>query len=300
MVAPDPSSRTAPSAPTAPTAALELLPAATIGLHPRFARLHLRPCSAPRRVSETLSGPRTAGATTAARAPSTQVASTAPTAPTAGLEIVKAYRRHLHRPVPPEMTTAILTTRRLWQRPHRRPRHSSPAPTRASETQLTPRMVCATMVDPEQSSRTASSAPTAGTADLERRQRRRQHRHFHRPRRLRHHHPHRHRPSRLRRRPRRRRHHHPRARLRHPRARPHSLPDQRSLAGRTFHPEVAGGTLRPGTMRGTSSRAAARRRSHRPIARHRGEWAASPCPGPRVRSPHREPERRSCRQRAPL
>jgi hypothetical protein len=288
MVDPDPSSRTAPSAPTAPTAALELLPAATIGLHPRLARLHLRPCSAPRRVSETLSMPRTACATTAARAPSTQIASTAPTAPTAGLEIVKAYRRHLHR--------------RLWQRPHRRPRHSSPAPTRASETQLTPRMVCATMVDPEQSSRTASSAPTAGTADLERRQRRRQqcqHPLFHRPRRLRHHHPHRHRLSRLRRRPRRLRHHHPRARLRHPRARRHSLPDQRSLAGRTFHPEVAGGTLRRGTMRRTSCLTATRRRSHRPTARRQGEWAASPCPGLLVRSPRQESELRSCRRRAP-
>jgi len=285
MVDPDPSSRTAPSAPTAPTAALELLPAATIGLHLRFTRLHLRPCSAPRRASEIHSGPRTAGATTAARAPSTQIASTAPTAPTAGLGIVKAYRHLLHR--------------RLWQRPHRRPRHFSPAPTRASDTQLTPRMVCATMVDPVQSSRTASSAPTAGTADLERRQRRRQHRHFHRPRRLRHRHPHRHRPSRLRRRPRRRRHHHPRARLRHPRARRHSLPDQRSLAGRTFHPEVAGSTLRRGTMRRTSSLTATRRRSHRPIARRQGEWAASPCPGLLVRSPRQESELRSCRRRAP-
>ena len=284
MVDPDPSSRTAPSAPTAPTAALELLPAATIGLHLRFTRLHLRPCSAPRRASEIHSGPRTAGATTAARAPSTQIASTAPTAPTAGLGIVKVCRRHLHR--------------RLWQHPHRRPRHFSPAPTRASDTQLTPRMVCATMVDPVQSSRTASSAPTAGTADLERRQRRREHRHFHRPRHLRHHHPHRHRPSRLRRRPRRRRHHHPRARLRHPRARLHSLPDQRSLAGPTFHPEVAGSTLRRGTMRGTSGRAATRRRSHRPTARRQGEWAASPCPGPPGRSPRQEQELRSCRQRA--
>ena len=296
MVDPDPSSRTAPSAPTAPTAALELLPAATIGLHPRFARLHLRPCSAPRRASETLSGPRTAGATTAARAPSTQVASTAPTAPTAGLEIVKVCRRHLHRRL------WHRPHRRLWHRPHRRPRHLSPAPTRASETQLTPRMVCATMVDPVQSSRTASSAPTAGTADLERRQRRRQHcqhPHFHRPRRLRHHHPHRHRPSRLRRRPRRRRHHHPRARLRHPRARRHSLPDQRSLAGRTFHPEVAGGTHPRGTMRSTSSLTATRRRSHRPTARRQGAWAASPCPGLLVQSPRQELELRSCRRRAP-
>ena len=287
MVDPDPSSRTAPSAPTAPTAALELLPAATIGLHPHFARLHLRPCSAPRRASEALSGPRTATATTAARAPSTQVASTAPTAPTAGLELVQVYSRHLHR--------------RLLQRPHPRPRHLSPAPTRASDTQLTPRMVCAMMVDPEQNSRTASSAPTAGTADLERRQRRRQHcqhPHFHRPRRLRHHHPHRHRPSRLRRRPRRRRHHHPRARLRHPRARRHSLPDQHSLAGRTLHPKVAGGTLRRGTMRLTSGLTATRRRSHRPTARHRGEWAASPCPSLLVRSPRQESGLRSCRRRA--
>ena len=285
MVAPDPSSRTAPSAPTAPTAALELLPAATTGHHPRFARLHLRPCSAPRRVSETLSGPRTASATTAARAPRTQIASTAPTAPTAGLGIVKVCRRHLHR--------------RLWQHPHRRPRHFSPAPTRASETQLTPRMVCATMVDPEQSFRTASSAPTAGTADLERSRQQCQHPLFHCPRRLRHHHPHRHRPSRLRRRPRRRRHHHPRARLRHPRARRHSLPDQRSLAGRTFHPEVAGGTLRRGTMRRTSCLTATRRRSHRPTARRQGAWAASPCPGLLVRSPRQESELRSCRRRAP-
>ena len=289
MVDPDPSSRTAPSAPTAPTAAFELLPAATTGHHPGFARLQLRPCSAPRRVSgTTLTMPRMATATTAARAPRTQIACTAPTAPTAGLEIVKAYRRHLHR--------------RLWHRPHPRPRHFSPAPTRASETQLTPRMVCATMVDPEQSFRTASSAPTVGTADLERRQRRRQqcqHPLFHRPRRLRHHHPHRHRLSRLRRRPRRLRHHHPRARLRHPRAHRHSLPDQRSLAGRTFHPEVAGGTLRRGTMRRTSCLTATRRRSHRPTARRQGAWAASPCPGPLVRSPRQESERRSCRRRAP-
>ena len=285
MVAPDPSSRTAPSAPTAPTAALELLPAATIGLH---LRLQLRPCSAPRRVLETLSMPRTASATMADPEPSILIASTAPTAPTAGLGIVKVCRRHLHR--------------RLWQHPHRRPRHFSPAPTRASETQLMPRMVCATMVDPVQSSRTASSAPTAGTADLERRQRRRQqcqHPLFHRPRRLRHHHPHRHRLSRLRRRPRRLRHHHPRARLRHPRARRHSLPDQRSLAGRTFHPEAAGGTLRRGTMRRTSSLTATRRRSHRPTARRQGEWAASPCPGLLVRSPRQESELRSCRRRAP-
>jgi hypothetical protein len=285
MVAPDPSSRTAPSAPTAPTAALELLPAATIGLHPRFTRLQLRPCSAPRRVLETLSMPRTASATMADPEPSILIAASAPTAPTAGLEIVRAYRRHLHRG--------------LWHRPHRRPRHLSPAPTRASDTQLTPRMVCATMVDPEQSSRTASSAPTAGTADLERRQRRRQHRHFHRPRHLRHHHPHRHRPSRLRRRPRRRRHHHPRARLRHPRARQHCLPDQRSLAGFTFHPEVVGSTLRRGTMRSTSGLAATRRRSHRPTARRQGAWAASPCPGLLARSPRQESELRSCRRRAP-
>ena len=290
MVDPDPSSRTAPSAPTAPIVALELLPAATIGRHPRFARprLQIRPCSAPRRASVDLITPRMASATTADLAPHTGIASTAPTAPTVGLEILEVYRRHRHL--------------RLRNRPHPRPLHFSPAPTRASVTQLTPRMVCATMVDPELSSRTASSAPIAGTADLERRLRRRQHcqhPHSHRPRRLRHHHPHRHRPGRLRRRPRRRRHHHPRARPRLPRARRHSLPDQRSLAGRTFLMRVAGGTLPHGTMRRTSSRAATRRRSHRPTARRQGEWAASPCPSLLVRSPRQESELRSCRRRAP-
>ena len=290
MVDPDPSSRTAPSAPTAPIVALELLPAATIGRHPRFARprLQIRPCSAPRRASVDLITPRMASATTADLAPHTGIASTAPTAPTVGLEILEVYRRHRHL--------------RLRNRPHPRPLHFSPAPTRASVTQLTPRMVCATMVDPELSSRTVSSAPIAGTADLERRLRRRQHcqhPHSHRPRRLRHHHPHRHRPGRLRRRPRRRRHHHPRARPRHPRARRHSLPDQRSLAGRTFLMRVAGGTLPHGTMRRTSSRAATRRRSHRPTARRQGEWAASPCLSLLVRSPRQESELRSCRRRAP-
>ena len=95
------------------------------------------------------------------------------------------------------------------------------------------------------------------------------------------------------RRPRRPRHpRHPR----HPRAR---RPDRLSLAGLSRHPKVDGSTLRPGTMRGTSSRAAARRRSHRQIAQHRGEWAASPCPGPHVQSPHQESELRSCRHCAP-
>ena len=290
MVDPDPSSRTAPSAPTAPTAALELLPAATIGRHPRFARprLQIRPCSAPRRASVDLSGPRMASATMVDPDILPRTAFSAPTAPTVGLEILEVYRRHRHL--------------RLRNRPHPRPLHFSPAPTRASVTQLTPRMVCATMVDPELSSRTVSSAPIAGTADLERRLRRRQHcqhPHSHRPRRLRHHHPHRHRPGRLRRRPRRRRHHHPRARPRHPRARRHSLPDQRSLAGRTFLMRVAGGTLPHGTMRRTSSRAATRRRSHRPTARRQGEWAASPCPSLLVRSPRQESELHSCRRRAP-
>ena len=58
---------------------------------------------------------------------------------------------------------------------------------------------------------------------------------------------------------------------------PHSLQDQRSLAG-TSNAKGAGVTLPHGTMRGSSSRAATRRRSHRPTARRQGGWDALRCP----------------------
>ena len=180
------------------------------------------------------------------------------------------------------------------------------------------------MADPEPHIRSAASAPTAPTAALEcrlrsrsscsfhprhlihlarhrclrhlrhRPSRLRHRRHFrYRPSRLRHHHNLRHRPSRL-------RHHHRHPRPRHPRTRRLNRPDRLSLAGGSRHGTqlFAGGTLRRGTMRTTSSLAATRRRSHRPTARHQGEWAASPCPGLLVQSPHQEPELHSCRRRA--
>ena len=79
---------------------------------------------------------------------------------------------------------------------------------------------------------------------------------------------------------------------------PHSLQDQRSLAG-TSNAKGAGVTLPHGTMRGSSSRAATRRRSHRPTARRQGGWDALRCPCRPASSLQQALELRSGHRRAP-
>ena len=79
---------------------------------------------------------------------------------------------------------------------------------------------------------------------------------------------------------------------------PHSLQDQRSLAG-TSNAKGAGVTLPHGTTRGSSSRAATRRRSHRPTARRQGGWDALRCPCRPASSLQQALELRSGHRRAP-